>query len=130
MSDSSDPSAAVGNTYFRLAGVVAVVYAIIDFLILAFGTGLLPLRFVGVVGAFFVIMDVTEIREAGVMWGWTRYLLAILVAVGGFLGFVVYAYSRYLHLNPDALEELRQSDADETAEVDGEDDTATDRNGE
>lgn len=119
MSDSSDPSPDVGNTYFRLAGVVAVVYAIIDFLILGFGSGLLPLRFVGVVGAFFVIMDISEIREAGVEWGWTRYLLLVLVAVGGFLGFVVYAYSRYLHLHPDALEKYRQSDDAETASGDG-----------
>lgn len=116
MSDSSDPPPDVGNTYFRLAGVVAVVYAIVDFLILGYGSGLLPLRFVGAIGAIFVIMDITQIREAGVEWGWTRYLLLVLVAVGGFLGFVVYAYSRYLHLHPDAVEEFRQSDSEETEE--------------
>ena len=121
MSDSTGPTADVGRRYFRLAGVVAIAYAVIDFAIIGFGSGLLPLRLIGVAAALFVIMDMIELREAGVEWGWTRYLVLVGVAVLGFLGFIIYAYRRM-----SKVQALEAADAESGDEVDAESEEAVD----
>lgn len=121
MSDLTGSTADVGRRYFRLAGVVAIVYAGIDFAIIGFGSALLPLRLIGVAAALFVIMDMIELREAGVEWGWTRYLVLIGVAVLGFLGFIIYAYRRM-----SKLQAIKAADAESKEEVDAESGKAVD----
>lgn len=98
MAESSEPSGRVDPKQFRRAGIVAFLYAIVDFLIILGGSFFVPLRLIGVAVAIFVIKDMLVLHEAGLEWGWTRYLVLIVVAVGGFLGFFFYAWRRRQHL--------------------------------
>jgi hypothetical protein len=104
---------AVPATYFRRAAVFAMIYAVVDFLVLTVGGPFIYARLIGVVVGFYAAMDIVELREAGAEWGWTRYAVLLFVAIGGFLGFVIYAWRRHVHLM--AIEE---TEADLETELD------------
>lgn len=124
MAESSDPQGTIDTTQFRRAGIVAFIYAVVDFLIVLGGSFFMPLRLIGIVAAFFVIKDILVLREAGLDWGWTRYLVLIVVAVGGFLGFFFYAWRRHTHLEshswPDPEEDGEAGEAEGTPEEESE----------
>lgn len=88
----------VDNTYYRRGMVVAVLYAVVDVMTLLVGGPWLYLRLIGVVAVYFATRDLVVLREAGLEWGWTRYLLLVFVGVGGFLGYFYYAWRRTRHL--------------------------------
>lgn len=98
MGESEPIDEAVDLTFYRRALVVAFAYAVIDLLVVFVGRIAVPFRLIGVVVAYFVIKDMIVLREAGVEWGWTRYVVLVVAAVGGFLGFAVYAWRRNVHL--------------------------------
>lgn len=105
MSEYAVPVDSIDNRYFRRAGYTAVVYALVDVLNLFYGGPFVLFRLVGVIAGYFVIKDMVVLYEAGVDWGWTRYLVLMFVAVGGFLGFIVYAWRRYIHLEAHSVAE-------------------------
>lgn len=98
MADSTPPDLAVPATYFRRAAAIAVIYAIVDFLVLTVGGPFIYARLVGVLVGFYAALDIVELEDAGVEWGWTRYVVLLFVAIGGFLGFVIYAWRRQVHV--------------------------------
>lgn len=98
MAEAGGVQTTVDPRYVRLGLVFAFGYALVDVLIVVYGGGFVFFRFIGVVVAVFVIMDMVRLKEAGVEWGWTRYVVLVVVAIGGFLGFVIYAWRRYVHL--------------------------------
>lgn len=118
MGESADPVEAVETKYFRRGAITAVFYAVVDLLIVIFGGPFIPLRLIGVVAAYFIARDVVLLQEAGVEWGWTRFLVLIFVAIGGFLGFIVYAWRRHVHI------EAATWPSEEAADTDGEDTVA------
>lgn len=122
MAEYAVPVDSIDNRYYRRAAVTAVFYAVIDLLILVFGGLFVPFRLVGVIAAYFVIRDMMVLREAGVEWGWTRYVVLVFVAIGGFLGFIIYAWRRYSHLEAIGGE----GDGDEAGETETEVDSAED----
>lgn len=132
MAENAAPVDSIDNRYSRRAGITAVAYAVVDLLILIYGGLFVPFRFIGVIAAYFVVRDMIVLREAGVEWGWTRYLVLVLVAVGGFLGFIVYAWRRYSHLEAHSWPETEAEDesaddpqADEREDVEDDPDAET-----
>ena len=110
MAENAIPVDSIDNRYYRRAGITAVAYAVVDLLILLFGGLFVPFRLIGVIAAYFVIRDMMVLRDAGVEWGWTRYLVLVLVAIGGFLGFIIYAWRRYSHLQDHSWPETDAED--------------------
>lgn len=110
MAEQELPGPPMANTFFRRAAVFAAIYALVDLMVLLVGGLFIYARLVGVFAGYYAAMDMVELREAGVEWGWTRYVVLLLVAVAGFLGFVIYAWRRHAHL---------QAFEDETAGDDG-----------
>lgn len=112
--DEDSPATALDSTHFRRAGITAFFYAVIDVLIVFIGGPFVLFRLIGIVAAYFVVRDMMVLREAGIEWGWTRYLILVFVAVGGFLGFFVYAWRRHQHVEAhtwdDAAAEAEDSD--------------------
>lgn len=90
---------AIDNTFFRRGMVVAILYAVVDALILFVGSPFIPFRVIGAVAAYYATRDMVLVREAGVDWGRTRYLVLLGVGVAGFLGYFFYAYRRAVHLS-------------------------------
>lgn len=99
MAEVPDAVDELDNTFYRRGMVVAVLYAVVDVLILFGGGPFVFLRLIGVVAAYYATRDMVVLREAGLEWGWTRYLLLVFVGVGGFLGYFYYAWRRTHHLN-------------------------------
>lgn len=89
----------VDNTFYRRGMVVAVLYAIVDILILLFGGPLVPFRLIGVVAVYYATQDIVRLRDLGLEWGKTRYLVLVIVGIGGFLGYFYYAWRRTAHLS-------------------------------
>lgn len=104
MAEVPDAIDEVDNTFYRRGMVVAVLYAVVDVLILFFGGPFVFFRLIGVVAGYYAIRDIVVLREAGLEWGWTRYLLLAFVAVGGFLGYFYYAWRRTHHLRDVEIE--------------------------
>ncbi|MFB6110411.1 MAG: hypothetical protein ABEJ60_06000 [Halodesulfurarchaeum sp.] len=102
---------AIDNTFFRRGVVVAVLYAVVDALILFFGSPFVPFRLIGVVAAYYAIQDTMLLREAGIDWGLSRYLVFAFVGAGGFLGYAFYAYRRAVHLSNAEVGEAEQGEA-------------------
>lgn len=98
MSEPSPLESPVSDTFLRRAAAFAMIYALVDFLILTVGGPFIFGRLVGVMVGFYAALDMEELREQGAEWGWTRWVLLILVAIGGFLGFLLYAWRRHAHL--------------------------------
>ncbi|MFW5965389.1 MAG: hypothetical protein ACOCP3_01400, partial [Halodesulfurarchaeum sp.] len=63
------------------------------------GGGFIIFRLIGVLAAYYASKDVVLLREAGLEWGKTRFLVIVFVGIGGFLGFFFYAYRRAIHVS-------------------------------
>lgn len=122
MAEQELPGPEMAHTFFRRAAVFAVIYAFVDLMILLVGGLFIYARIVGVFAGFYAAMDIVELREAGAEWGWTRYLVILAVAVGGFLGFVIYAWRRHVHVQ--ALGDETDGD-DEAASTEDDDRVAS-----
>lgn len=99
MTDVPEAVDYVDNTFYRRGMVVAVLYAIVDILILLFGGPFVPFRLIGVVAVYYATRDIVELRDLGLEWGTTRYLVLVVVGIGGFLGYFYYAWRRTIHLS-------------------------------
>ncbi|APE96243.1 hypothetical protein [Halodesulfurarchaeum formicicum] len=99
MSEYLDSVEEIDNTFFRRGMVVAILYAIVDALIIFGGSPFIVFRLIGVVAAYYATRDMVLLREAGLDWGWTRYLVLVLVGAAGFLGYFFYAYRRAVNLS-------------------------------
>ncbi|MFB6086201.1 MAG: hypothetical protein ABEJ84_05265 [Halodesulfurarchaeum sp.] len=99
MSDVPEAVDLVDNTFYRRGMVVAILYAIVDVLILLFGGEFITFRIIGVIAVYYATRDIVELREIGLEWGKTRYLVLIFVGIGGFLGYFFYAWRRTGHLS-------------------------------
>lgn len=128
MAEQELPGPPRAHTFFRRAAVFAAIYAFVDLMILLVGGLFIYARIVGVFVGFYAAMDMVELREAGAEWGWTRYLVIVAVAVGGFLGFVFYAWRRHVHVQ--ALgEETEADDEGESSKGDDEVEASDDDEG-
>lgn len=130
MAEQELPGPEMAHTFFRRAAVFAAIYAFVDLMILLVGGLFIYARIVGVFVGFYAAMDIVELREAGADWGWTRYLVIVAVAVGGFLGFVIYAWRRHVHVQAlgeetEADEGGSSRDDDKTASSDSDDEGAS-----
>lgn len=99
----------VDNRFFRRGMIVAVLYAIGDAVILFVAAQFVFLRLIGIIAAYYAARDMIELREVGLEWGKTRYLVLVFVGIGGFLGYFFYAWRRTGHLSdldfdPEAVE--------------------------
>ena len=88
----------VDNRFFRRGMVVAILYAIVDLLIIIVGTPVIVFRLIGVIAVYYATRDMIVLREAGLEWGKTRYVILVFVGIGGFLGYFYYAWRRTVHL--------------------------------
>ncbi|MFW5900696.1 MAG: hypothetical protein ACOCTH_02850 [Halodesulfurarchaeum sp.] len=88
----------VDNRFFRRGMVVAILYAIVDLLIIVVGTPVIVFRLIGVIVVYYATRDMVVLREAGLEWGATRYAILVVVGIGGFLGYFYYAWRRTVHL--------------------------------
>lgn len=109
MSDVPDAVDYVDNTFFRRGMVVALLYAVVDLLIIVLGTPVIWFRLIGVIAVYYATRDIVVLREAGLDWGNTRYAILVFVGIGGFLGYFYYAWRRTVHLrdleiDPEAIE--------------------------
>ncbi|MBS3759942.1 hypothetical protein [Halodesulfurarchaeum sp.] len=109
MSDVPEAVDYVDNSFFRRGMVVAILYAIVDGLILLVPGPFVLFRLIGVIAAYYATRDMIVLREAGLEWGKTRFAILVFVGIGGFLGFFFYAWRRTVHLrnleiDPDAIE--------------------------
>jgi hypothetical protein len=121
MSDVPDAVDLVDNTFYRRGMIVAVLYAIVDGLILFVPGPWILFRLIGVVAVYYATRDIIVLREAGLHWGKTRYLLLIFVGIGGFLGYFFYAWRRMGHLSDATVDpETEQIVSEEEEEEDDE----------
>ena len=98
MSEVPDAIDHVDNRFFKRGMVVAILYAIVDVLILTVGGPFVFFRLIGVAAAYYATRDIIVLREAGLDWGKTRYAVLVFVGIGGFLGYFYYAWRRTVHL--------------------------------
>ncbi|MFW5922183.1 MAG: hypothetical protein ACOCRC_02630 [Halodesulfurarchaeum sp.] len=99
MSEVPEAVDLVDNTFYRRGMVVAVLYGIVDALILFVPGPWVLFRLIGAVVAYYAARDIVALREVGLHWGKTRYLLLLFVGIGGFLGYFFYAWRRMGHLS-------------------------------
>lgn len=88
----------IDNTFYRRGMIVAVLYAVVDGLILFLGGPWIFFRLIGIVAAYYASRDIVVLKEAGLEWGWTRFPLLVFVGIGGFLGYFYYAWRRTRHV--------------------------------
>jgi len=94
----------IDNRFYRRGMIVAVLYAIVDVLIIFGGGPFVFLRLIGVIAVYYATRDMVVLREAGLEWGKTRYLILIFVGIGGFLGYFYYAWRRTRHLQAASID--------------------------
>lgn len=94
----------IDNRFYRRGMIVAVLYAVVDILIIFFGGPFVFLRLIGVIAVYYAIRDMVVLREAGLEWGWTRYVVLVFVGIGGFLGYFYYAWRRTRHLQEASID--------------------------
>lgn len=99
MSDVPEALDHVDNRFFRRGMVVAILYAIVDGLILFVPGPWILFRLIGVFAVYYATRDIVVLRDAGLEWGKTRYLVLIFVGIGGFLGYFYYGWRRTTHLS-------------------------------
>jgi hypothetical protein len=98
MSEVPEAVEQLDNRFFRRGMVVAVLYALVDALIILVPGPFVLFRFIGVLAAYYATRDTIVLRDAGLDWGKTRFAIIVFVGVGGFLGYFFYAYRRTVHL--------------------------------
>ncbi len=89
----------IDNTFFRRGMIVALLYGVVDGLILFVSGPFILFRLIGVIAVYYATRDIIVLQDAGLDWGKSRYLLLIFVGIGGFLGYFFYAWRRTVHLS-------------------------------